>query len=416
MRKILRSILIIVLVVLTGCGRTAVNEDIKYSENILLSINSGAPGYGTIEDCIDAEIFIYTDRTVRVVVYHPQEREIASFVLDESDYESLQEIAVPEKISKLKVENDEDVCDGSSYHISLYGEQDERVRYKGGYMPVGKKFWEVYNGIKEILDPYGIRDIVEEYRESMRSGNEYDTSMTEAEKEKLAEYEEIADLLEGEWICESQSAYIKIYPSDESFWNYKIDIMADTQVHPIVYNLYGSVLFGLEYGNAQGYILPEEGKSDESEELITFTANMGEMDFGGVLIADKGGEYIRYQLAADENEWYFFFPYQEETPIDRYITLGTMGQMIKEMTGIAEMEEETSRQIALKLIDLGVVYLYPEHYSIELTKQVYTVEALANCLEFQEGSYQYSDQTAVFYIDTQGNPLYENLWRITETE
>lgn len=416
MRKILGSILIIVLMMLSGCSGTAVNEDIKYSENILLSINNGAPGYGTIEDCIDAEIFIYTDRTVRVVVYYPEEREIASLVLDESDFEALQKIAVPEKISKLKVENDEDGCDGGSDHIALYGENDEQVCYKGGYMPVGKKFWEVYNDIKDILEPYGIHDIVEEYRESVRNGNVYDAGMTEAEKEKLVEYEEIAVLLEGEWICESQSAYIKIYPSDENSWRYKIDILADSQVHPITYNLYGNPLFQLEYGNTQGYILQEEDIAGESEELITFTANMGEMDFGGVLIADKGGEYIRYQLAADESEWYNFFPYQEETPIDRYITLGTMGQMIKEKTGIAEMEEETARQIALKLIDLGVVYLYPEHYSIELTKQVYTVEALANCLEFQEGRYQYSDQTAVFYIDTQGNPLYENLWRITETE
>ena len=416
MRKILGSILIIVFMMLSGCSGTAVNEDIKYSENILLSINNGAPGYGTIEDCIDAEIFIYTDRTVRVVVYYPEEREIASLVLDESDFEALQKIAVPEKISKLKVENDEDGCDGGSDHIALYGENDEQVCYKGGYMPVGKKFWEVYNDIKDILEPYGIHDIVEEYRESVRNGNVYDASMTEAEKEKLVEYEEIAVLLEGEWICESQSAYIKIYPSDENSWRYKIDILADSQVHPITYNLYGNPLFQLEYGNTQGYILQEEDIAGESEELITFTANMGEMDFGGVLIADKGGEYIRYQLAEDETKWYNFFPYQEETPIDRYITLGTMGQMIKEMTGIAEIEEETARQIALKLMDLGVVYLYPEHYSIELTKQVYTVEALANCLEFQEGRYQYSDQTAVFYIDTQGNPLYENIWRIMETE
>ena len=164
----------------------------------------------------------------------------------------------------------------------------------------------------------------------------------------------------------------------------------------------------------QGYILQEEDIAGESEELITFTANMGEMDFGGVLIADKSGEYIKYQLAEDETKWYNFSPYQEETPIDRYITLGTMGQMIKEMTGIAEMEEDTARQIALKLMDLGAVYLYPEHDSVELTKQVYTVEVLANCLKFKEGSYQYSDQTVVFYIDTQGNPLYENIWRITE--
>ncbi len=184
MRKILGNILIIILVVMTGCNGGEKAENIKFSKNILLSINNGAPGYGTIEDCIDAEIFIYTDRTVNVVVYHPAEIEIASLEMSEEDYEKLQEIAVPEQINKLKVENDEDVCDGSSYYISLYGEQDEGICYKGGYMPVGKMFWEVYNGIKEILEPYGINDIVEEYRESVRSGNVYDGSMTECNQSR----------------------------------------------------------------------------------------------------------------------------------------------------------------------------------------------------------------------------------------
>ena len=176
MRKILASILMIILLVMTGCNGEKKVEDIKFSKNILLSINNGAPGFGSIEDCIDAEIIIYTNRIVCVVAFYPVETEIASWEMSEEDYEKLQEIAIPEQISKLKVENDEDVCDGSSCHISLYGEQDERIFYKGGYMPVGKEFWEIYNGIKEILEPYDINGMVEEYRESVRSGIVYDSS------------------------------------------------------------------------------------------------------------------------------------------------------------------------------------------------------------------------------------------------
>lgn len=48
----------------------------EYSENILLSINQGAAGWGTIYDCMDAEIFIYKDKSVRVMVYEPEETEI----------------------------------------------------------------------------------------------------------------------------------------------------------------------------------------------------------------------------------------------------------------------------------------------------------------------------------------------------
>ena len=62
------------------------------------------------------------------------------------------QLAEPSKVAKLKVKNDNDVCDGSSYHIALYDSNDERAVYKGGYMPIGKKFWETYDA-REIA-PY----------------------------------------------------------------------------------------------------------------------------------------------------------------------------------------------------------------------------------------------------------------------
>ena len=174
MKRFLGSVLtLIMIIMLVGCSAKKVeekekeNEDIKFSENILLSLNNGAPGYGTRAECIDAEIFIYTDRTVKVVVYYPEELEIASVELSESDYERVLAIADPDEISSLKTEEDMGVCDGSSYHITLYDEQDEEVLSLGGYMPEGKKFWEIYDGIKEILEPYGIHESVVAYRESV---------------------------------------------------------------------------------------------------------------------------------------------------------------------------------------------------------------------------------------------------------
>ncbi|MBQ9136732.1 MAG: hypothetical protein IJX66_11650 [Lachnospiraceae bacterium] len=174
MKRLARSILAILMItMLAGCSAKKAeekgkeNEDIKFSENILLSLNHGAPGYGTRAECIDAEIFIYTDKTVKVVVYYPEELEIASLELSESDYERVLAIADPDEISSLKTEEDKGVCDGSSYHITLYDEQDEEVLSLGGYMPEGKKFWEIYDGIKEILEPYGIHEIVVAYRKSV---------------------------------------------------------------------------------------------------------------------------------------------------------------------------------------------------------------------------------------------------------
>ena len=65
----------------------------------------------------------------------------------------------------MKVKENEDVCDGNSTHIILYDEDDERLIYKGGYMPEGKRFWEIYNGIREILVKYDVARVVEEGRD-----------------------------------------------------------------------------------------------------------------------------------------------------------------------------------------------------------------------------------------------------------
>ena len=50
--------LLMILLGVTACATE--NKETQFSENILVSFNHGAPGFGTIEDCVDAEIFIYT--------------------------------------------------------------------------------------------------------------------------------------------------------------------------------------------------------------------------------------------------------------------------------------------------------------------------------------------------------------------
>ncbi len=168
---------LIILLGMTAC--TPVKEAVQYSENILVSFNHGAPGYGTIEECVDAEIFIYTDRTVNVVVYYPQELEIASFTITEEEYETLAKLADAEEISRLHVAEEQGACDGSSYHISLYDINDKSIVTKGGYMPQGEEFGEIYRGIKEVLEPYNISAYVVEYRECLAKDIPYQKNVTE---------------------------------------------------------------------------------------------------------------------------------------------------------------------------------------------------------------------------------------------
>lgn len=140
----------------------------RFSSNILFSINNGAAGFGTIADCTDAEIVVYTDRTVRVFMCVEGNPEIMSVTLTEEEYAKLSSIASPQEICRLKVREDYNVCDGNSSDITLYDENDEKLMSRGGYMVEGKKYHEIYNGVKEILAPYGIEKKVEEYRDFMR--------------------------------------------------------------------------------------------------------------------------------------------------------------------------------------------------------------------------------------------------------
>ena len=171
MKKILALLLTLTTIIsLAGCSRidetNGAQEPITFSNNILLSINSGAAGEGTLADCTDATIIIYKDRTVKIHMHVTGYPEIGSVTLSEEDYNAITEIASPEEIAGYQV-TDGEGCDGSSYYISLYDENDEEAIIKGGYMAVGEEFGATYRAIHEILEAYKIKDIVNEYRATM---------------------------------------------------------------------------------------------------------------------------------------------------------------------------------------------------------------------------------------------------------
>ena len=171
MKKLLVQLLaLITLVTLTACsnvqGTDNTQETITFSNNILLSINTGTAGDGTLADCTDATIIIYKDRTVKVHMHVTDYPEIGSVMLSEEDYNAIAEIASPEEIANYKV-TDGEGCDGSSYYISLYDENDKEAITKGGYMATGKEFGATYRAIHEILAKYEIKEIVNEYRATM---------------------------------------------------------------------------------------------------------------------------------------------------------------------------------------------------------------------------------------------------------
>lgn len=229
-RKCLRFLLMCMFLMLGLCACNIVKDDdredkkskkerkekdIEYSDNILLSINYGAAGFGTIADCTDAEMYVYTNGTFRVAMYiNGMERELGVFHLSDEDFEAIQELADRDEIYDLKVKENLDVCDGSSTHIILYDEDDEQLIYKGGYMPEGKQFWEIYSGIRERLVKYGVDRLVEDGRyriDFYAGGGIIDLEAFEQENEELL----------NTWVIHTACCFTQNFGdiSDSSYWD-----------------------------------------------------------------------------------------------------------------------------------------------------------------------------------------------------
>lgn len=168
MRKFSIILLMTAVMLFSSCGTPA--EEVKYSENILFSVDYGGAGYGTRADCADAEIYVCTDRTIRISMINSDYTEIieiGQLDISEENYEKLRELSQPEKITALTVKEQMDACDGTSCYITLYGEDDAEIFRVGGYMPDGKAFQETRSEIIEILRECGISDIIEAHRETL---------------------------------------------------------------------------------------------------------------------------------------------------------------------------------------------------------------------------------------------------------
>lgn len=404
--------LLLMSFILTACIKTPdelppqeKKKTSEYSDNILLSINQGAAGWGTIYDCMDAEIFIYKDKSVRVMVYEPEETELMSFELSEEEYEKILQLAEPSKVAKLKVKNDNDVCDGSSYHIALYDRNDERVVYKGGYMPIGKKFWETYDGIKEVLEPYDIYAKLEEYR-TMLEELENNPVVVPNEEEKA----EIFEFLQGKWICESGSAYIWFYEMNN---NYYMDCYGDWQIHECVEYFIEAPLYELYYGYFDKW-KEEEDTIQENEIRVAYTTNKGELSYGGEFVVDKDSAYLISELM-QEDKAYYFYPYEGEMPIWDYVHIHPMAQKLGEIVGDEKLQYEALWQVAEKLVSSNLIYLYPGHEEVKMLEDgTYKIETLACGYKETGGTAKNVDYNLLFFIDEEGNPIRELEWEIKE--
>ena len=247
-----------------------------------------------------------------------------------------------------------------------YDENDEELLSKGGYMPIGKKFWKIYDGIKEVLEPYGIRDAMVSYRQSVENGNN-PVAVPDADET------EMISLLQGEWICESGSAYIEMYQQDNTFY---MDLVHDWHVYSEVRDCYFSPVLELEYRDDWDTELPTEDFS-ENEVVIDIVRRDGELSYDGVFIADKNGEYLKYQMLEEEDTWYYFYPFKEDVPVEIYIYTNSLVQSIKETVKSEDVQEDSLREAAELLVFRNVISLYPNQCSVTvMDEEVLKIEGI----------------------------------------
>ncbi len=216
----------------------------------------------------------------------------------------------------------------------------------------------------------------------------------------------IYELVNGTWICETECAYIRFYLPENasSEWDYHVRINCDKKIHPSGYTVNDFARF--ELGIPQYHYPMPENEISDTETAVYFHSRDGEFSTGGLLIVDNAGTYIKFALQDDYANWYTFYPYEQETPVNQYICVKSMINFIQTETEIQTLEDDALRQSVLLLLNnYGVEYFYevsaiPMHGTYQL--ELY-------CLSM---NYEYPDQDRdlVFFIDETGNPIREDQW------
>ena len=116
---------------------------------------------------------IYKDHTVVVSVSYKDELKSTTLTMSDKDYAELEKIAVPEKIIKMPINENNSVMDGGSCYLYLYDSNNERVLV-GGYEPRGKKFLETRKKIMEIMEQYNVNGIIGGFKSELREEFEQD--------------------------------------------------------------------------------------------------------------------------------------------------------------------------------------------------------------------------------------------------
>lgn len=178
MKKLMVCLMALIVLVCTGCTinlpkPTEAQIVPEFSDEYLIGISSGG-GYGDYYSSIPSRIIVTTDK--KVLVCAPSLEEVAAHMLRTDDFEVLEVFELTdeqydnilksvdrEKLFKMTVEPDNNVCDGESYYLYLYGSENQIVKRCGGYMPKTEKFMDMYRAVYRNLPKDEINRVMSEY-------------------------------------------------------------------------------------------------------------------------------------------------------------------------------------------------------------------------------------------------------------
>ena len=151
-------------------------EAVEFSDEYLVGFDFGGSSWGDFYDCLSVRVIICMNHDVMVFgkkmeSVHQRDGEleqIAKLTLTEEQYSNIEKILDRQKLYKMKIKSNQDICDGSSYYLILYDKDENIAKACGAYEPTTKAFLKMYDGVRDNIPKDELREIRNEYVEAVR--------------------------------------------------------------------------------------------------------------------------------------------------------------------------------------------------------------------------------------------------------
>ena len=187
MKKCICIIIILIMVcLLTACGNrmkeafeTSMEPLPEFSDRYLVSSNYGGGGWGDFYDCISGQVRLCKNGTIEFYMPEYDGRIMTGMVLvdtlpvDPEKYAKVEKSIDLEELYTLDPELDENVCDGYSRTLTVYGKDDHVLKVCGGYMPCNKRFNEMYQIVNECYPKEELSALYDAWIEALKKENNF---------------------------------------------------------------------------------------------------------------------------------------------------------------------------------------------------------------------------------------------------